>query len=223
MKLTDKIDLLMAEKGINKAVLSKHSEIPYSTIANFYEKGTDNVKLSTLKKLAKYFQVSLDYIADDDVEERNASSYAQEYGQYRTSDLMPLALNKKIPVVGVIQAGEPLLAEQNIIGFVELPSEFINDGGEYFGLRIIGNSMNLSRIFEGDIVIVRKQNYVENGEVAIVLVNGEDATVKKFYQSDTIVTLAPNSSDPTYAPRTYDLQKVPIAILGKVIKAIIDF
>ena len=70
MKLTDKLDLLMDEKGINRAELSRGSGIPYTTIANFYEKGTDNVKLSTLKKLAEYFDCSLDYIADDNVTER---------------------------------------------------------------------------------------------------------------------------------------------------------
>ena len=71
MKLTDKLDLLMSEKGINKRELSKNADIPYMTIVNFYKKGTDNMKLSTLKRLSKYFGVTLDYIADDDVEERN--------------------------------------------------------------------------------------------------------------------------------------------------------
>ena len=217
MKLTDKLDLLMKEKGINKVELSKGSKVPYTTIVNFYENGTDNVKLSTLKKLSKYFKVSLDYIADDDTEEK------EESVRYKISDLLSISTNKKIPIVGVIRAGEPILAEQNIIGNVELPSEFINQDDEYFGLRIIGNSMNLSRIFEGDIVIVRKQNSVENGEIAIVLVDGENATVKKFYQTDTTVTLIPNSSDPIHSPKVYDLTKVPIVVLGKVVKAIIDF
>lgn len=217
MKLTDKLDLLMKEKGINKVELSKGSKVPYTTIVNFYENGTDNVKLSTLKKLSKYFKVSLDYIADDDTEEK------EESVRYKISDLLSISTNKKIPIVGVIRAGEPILAEQNIIGNVELPSEFINQDDEYFGLRIIGNSMNLSRIFEGDIVIVRKQNSVENGEIAIVLVDGENATVKKFYQTDTTVTLIPNSSDPIHSPKVYDLTKIPIVVLGKVVKAIIDF
>ncbi len=74
MTLTEKLDRLMQEKGINRRQLSQQSEIPYMTIVNFYEKGTDNVKLSTLKKLANYFCVSLDYIADDSVEA--ASSFA---------------------------------------------------------------------------------------------------------------------------------------------------
>ena len=67
MQLTEKIDFLMKEKGINKSELSRQSGIPYMTIINFYEKGTENVKLSTLKKLAKYFNVSLDYLANDEI------------------------------------------------------------------------------------------------------------------------------------------------------------
>lgn len=223
MKLTDKLDLLMSEKGINKMELSKQSGIPYTTIVNFYEKGTDNVKLSTLLKLSRYFKVTLDYIAEDNEEERYTFPKMREDDRYQTPGMIPFTTNEKIPVVGVIRAGEPILAEQNIIGFVELPSEYINQGDEYFGLRVIGNSMNLSRIFEGDIVIVRKQSYVENGEVAIVLVDGENATIKRFYQTDTLVTLNPNSNDSIHAPKTYDLRKIPIAVLGKVVKAIIDF
>ena len=69
--LTDKLDILMQEKSINKSELSRDSGIPYMTIVNFYEKGSDNVKLSTLKKLANYFNCSLDFIADDDVTDRN--------------------------------------------------------------------------------------------------------------------------------------------------------
>lgn len=65
MTLTEKLNHLMKERSINRKQLSAQSQIPYMTIVNFYEKGTENVKLSTLKKLAGYFNVSLDYIADD--------------------------------------------------------------------------------------------------------------------------------------------------------------
>ncbi|HCW80696.1 MAG TPA: hypothetical protein DG942_06275 [Ruminococcaceae bacterium] len=67
MTLTEKLDYLMQAKGINRRQLSQQSKIPYMTIVNFYKKGTENVKLSTLKKLANYFHVTLDYIADDSV------------------------------------------------------------------------------------------------------------------------------------------------------------
>ncbi|HHX63134.1 MAG TPA: helix-turn-helix transcriptional regulator [Epulopiscium sp.] len=70
MKLTDKIDMLMNERGLNKMDLSRGAGIPYTTISSFYDKGTENVKLSTLKKLADFFDCSLDFIADDSVTER---------------------------------------------------------------------------------------------------------------------------------------------------------
>jgi transcriptional regulator with XRE-family HTH domain len=68
--LTEKLDMLMEENGINMAELARGSGIPYTTITSFYDKGTENVKLSTLKKLAKYFNCSLDFLADDDITEK---------------------------------------------------------------------------------------------------------------------------------------------------------
>ncbi|MEL7655885.1 MAG: helix-turn-helix transcriptional regulator [Bacillota bacterium] len=73
MSFLDKLDDLMRNKGINKNQLSQQTGIPYSTIDSFYKKGYDNVKLSTLRKLATFFGCSLDYLADDDVLEENNS------------------------------------------------------------------------------------------------------------------------------------------------------
>ena len=70
MKMTHKLDLLMKERHLNKRQLSMQAHIPYTTISSFYDKGTENVKLSTLKTLASFFNVSLDYIADDSVTDR---------------------------------------------------------------------------------------------------------------------------------------------------------
>lgn len=65
MKLTEKLDLLIKEKGITLADVARESGVPYTTIKSLYDKGYENAKLSTLKKLADYFGCSLDYIADD--------------------------------------------------------------------------------------------------------------------------------------------------------------
>lgn len=67
MGLTDKLDLLMKERNINKADLARESGVPYTTIDGFYKKGSENAKLSTLKKLCAYFNCTLDYLADDSV------------------------------------------------------------------------------------------------------------------------------------------------------------
>lgn len=69
MGLTDKLDLLMKERNINKSILARESGIPYTTIDGFYKKGSENAKLSTLKKLCAYFDCSLDFLADDEVNE----------------------------------------------------------------------------------------------------------------------------------------------------------
>ena len=86
MSFTDKLDALMAEKGINKSTLSKESGIPYTTIAGFYTKGTDNVKLSTLRKLSSYLGCSIDYLADDDNDEVPTTLAAHFDGDEYTED-----------------------------------------------------------------------------------------------------------------------------------------
>ena len=89
----------------------------------------------------------------------------------------PLAKGVTIPVLGYVRAGYPIYAEENIIDYEEI-SNAMAAKGEFFGLRVCGISME-PQIFEGDIVIVRKQPDIESGEIAVVLVNGSDGTVKK--------------------------------------------
>jgi repressor LexA len=125
-----------------------------------------------------------------------------------------------IPVLGIIRAGEPMYAEQNIIAHTPIPENLLNGGSEYFGLLVTGDSMNNSTIVDGSYAIVRKQDTVENGEIAVVLVDGENATVKLFYQTDTMVTLIPNSSNPEHKPRMIDLTKTEVKVLGKVVMTI---
>lgn len=86
MGLTDKLDLLMKEKNINKAELARESGIPYTTIDGFYKKGSENAKLSTLKKLCAYFNCSLDFLADDDVSDDSKTIAAHFDGDEYTEE-----------------------------------------------------------------------------------------------------------------------------------------
>lgn len=86
MGLTDKLDLLMKERNINKADLARESGVPYTTIDGFYKKGSDNAKLSTLKKLCTYFNCTLDYLADDSVHEQPTTIAAHKDGENFTAD-----------------------------------------------------------------------------------------------------------------------------------------
>lgn len=119
-----------------------------------------------------------------------------------------------IPILGRVAAGLPMYAEQNIDGYTyaQLPQ-----GGKYFGLRVKGDSMTAARIFDGDIIIVREQEIVENGEIAVVAVNGDDATVKKFYRDGDIVTLSPCSFNPDHQVQIYNTQSIEIHVVGKVV------
>lgn len=87
MGLTDKLDLLMKEKNINKAELARESGVPYTTIDGFYKKGSENAKLSTLKKLCAYFGCSLDFLADDDVEEPTTLAAHFDGDEYTEEEL----------------------------------------------------------------------------------------------------------------------------------------
>lgn len=122
---------------------------------------------------------------------------------------------QRIPILGRVSAGMPLYAAENIEGYTYTD---LNHGGEYFALRVKGDSMNAARIADGDIVIVRKQPQVLNGEIAIVMVDGNDATVKRFSCIENMVTLMPQSYNPAHQPQVYDLTKTRIEVLGLVVK-----
>ena len=92
------------------------------------------------------------------------------------------------------------------------------DGAKYFWLNIRGDSMNAAGMNDGDQILVREQPEVENGEIAVVLVNGDEATVKTFRQEGNLVILTPRSSNPVHQPQVYDLKKTPVQVLGRVIE-----
>ncbi|SEU07903.1 repressor LexA [Lacrimispora sphenoides] len=103
-------------------------------------------------------------------------------------------LNNKtvdIPVLGTVAAGLPLYAEQNIREYFPIPAE-IAKGNDYFMLKVKGDSMIKVAIYNGDLILVSRQSYVDNGEIAVVLVNNE-ATVKRFYKEDGYYRLQPEN------------------------------
>lgn len=130
---------------------------------------------------------------------------------------VPVDLNAlhRIPILGRISAGLPLLAEENVEGYTYTD---LNGGADYFALRVKGDSMDALGIRDGYRIIVRVQEQVENGDVAVVLVGADEATVKRFYATDTTVTLLPQSTNPAHLPQIYDTKRTPVRVLGKVVK-----
>ncbi len=159
-----------------------------------------------IKKIATIFGVSINYLFDFDI-------------NVDISEKMPQGSMTKIPVLGTIRAGEPMFAEQNITEYRSadlslIPKASIED---LFYLKIKGNSMNLSGMPEGTYILVKKQERVENGEIGVVLVDGDEATVKKVYCEGSFVTLFPNSSDPSFEPLMIDTTKEYVQVVGKVV------
>lgn len=121
------------------------------------------------------------------------------------------------PVYGQISAGQPNWAEECLEGYLPIDPNLMNivDPEECFFLRVNGESMN-KLIRNGAYALVRKQDVVENGEIAVVLVNGYDATLKKFTRQNDLVILEPMSNDPSFTTQVY-AKDTEIKILGKYI------
>lgn len=123
----------------------------------------------------------------------------------------------KIPVLGKVQAGVPVEAIEDIIGYEEIPIKMA-ENGDYFCLAVRGDSME-PKFSDGDVVIVRKQPDIESGEIAIVMINGEDATIKKVIKQEDGILLRP--SNDKYEPFFYDkkrMQEKHVQIIGKVVE-----
>ena len=118
---------------------------------------------------------------------------------------------RKIPLLGTIACGEPILATENIEDYVAIPKELPGD----FALTCKGDSMINARIFDGDIVYIRQQNTIENGEIAAVLIDGE-ATLKRVRLFDDHISLEPEN--PLYKPLVYWGEEMNLVrILGKAV------
>ena len=120
------------------------------------------------------------------------------------------AASVKVPVLGIITAGEPITAIQNISGYISFISSKKYDG-ELFALKVRGESMINAGIFDGDIIVAKKTSFAENCDIVFALVNCEDATVKTFYKENGHFRLQPEND--SMQPIISD----DVSILGKVV------
>jgi len=207
------IKQLRKEKRITQKSLACAMGMSRSTIA-MWETSDICPKQESLKKLADYFGVSTDYLLGRDDSKAQLEQEVQPPFLEDRVEIFDYLPTQQVPILGRVAAGLPLYADQNIEGYAytERPGK-----NKYFALRVRGDSMNAARIFDGDILIVRKQSIVEDGEIAVVLVDGE-ATVKRFYHEDNKVILMPQSENKFHKPQIYNLNQYDVRILGKVVE-----
>jgi len=202
--MTEKLDLLMAERGINKSQLARQAGIPYMTVVNFYEKGTENTKRSTLIKLSRYFDVTVDYLAVDEETRRSFPAPAP-----RADRVTALPNSVVKPRLYRALKGIPLLDEQNVACYDEVPQNMRCD----FTIRFSGDSMEKLHIHDGYIVYARATDDVKSHEVAVVVIDGA-LTLRRIYKNgEQIVLMAEN---PSYAPLVL-LAGSNVRILGKAV------
>lgn len=174
-----------------------------STISQ-YETGKREPDNETLLRLGEFFNTSVDYLL----------------GRETVAGGPPepsVPGSKWIPVIGTIPAGTPVEAIEEILDYEEITPQMASQG-EHFALKIKGQSME-PKISDGDVVIVRKQDDCENGEIAVVLVNGDEATVKRIKKGPEGLMLIPNN--PAYEPMFYsnaEIESLPVSIIGKVVE-----
>lgn len=197
-----RLKMLREEKGLTQKDLAEKLSLTPKAIS-FYELGSREPSGDALIRMAHILGTTTDYLL--------GNSIIKEADQ-------KVSRGVRIPVLGRVVAGIPIEAVEEILDYEEITPELAATG-EFFALKIRGHSME-PRMMEGDVVIVRRQDDVDSGDVAIVLVNGDEATVKRVKkQPEGITLIATNTS--VYEPHFYsnkEITELPVRILGRVVE-----
>ena len=189
------LKLLRKQYGLSQADAGRLFHASQNTISQ-WESGVRKPSYEIIQEIARHFNVTVDYLLGND---------------------SPNGKGIKIPVLGKVQAGIPIEAIEEIVDYEEI-SEDMATKGNYFGLVIRGDSMQ-PRMLDGDVIIVRQQEDVDNGDVAVVLVNGNDATVKKIKKTELGIQLIPyNPAFDIIFYTNYEIENLPVRIIGKVVE-----
>lgn len=194
-KTMNRIKELRKKNNISQLDLAKELNVSQTAVSH-WEIGRSDPDHTTSKQLADMFGVSLEYLLG-------------------FSDSP--APGNSIPVYARVTAGIPLSAITEIVDYEEIP-EALARSGKFFGVRVSGHSME-PNMRDGDVLIVRIQPDVDDGEIAVVFVNGDDAVVKKIKKTPTGVTLV--SLNPAYEPMYFtneEIRSLPLRVVGRVVE-----
>ena len=199
MTLGDKIRNAREAAGLTQEELGKMCGTTKQTIYKYEIGKITNIPIDKLEKIAGIVGVS------------TASLLGWEQSESIPANLIPMPEMRKIPLLGTIACGAPVFADEHMDGEVDIPSNIHAD----FALRCKGDSMINARIFDGDIVYIRKQDTVENGDIAAVLIDNE-ATLKRFKLYDDHISLEPEN--PMYKPLVFWNEEMnEVRIIGKAV------
>lgn len=197
MGLAENIKRIRNQYGMSQADFGKIAGVSDKAVST-WENGSKEPRMGTIQKIADYFGIQKSDIIEDTI---------------KNTGYIPVF--RTAPVVGTVRCGQPMLAEENIEEYRPIP---YNDREKYIWLRARGDSMNAAGIADSDMLLVRVQSEVSDKQVAVVCVNGDEATVKRFHQQGDMVMLIPDSYNQDHQIQIYNLKDTPIHIVGRVVK-----
>ncbi len=196
---------LIEDNDISYGELSKKTNIPKSALQRYATGETEKIPITRIEVIAKALNTTAQFIMGWDENE----SYNNDI--FSIPGINPIPKTYKRPRLGTIACGEPILAEENIEAYDDIPNSIKCD----FTLICKGDSMVNARINDGDIVYIKQQSQVDNGEIAAVLIDNE-ATLKRVYIYEDKVVLQPENTK--YPPFVYTKEDMNnIRILGKAV------
>ncbi len=204
----EKLKYLREKAGLSQEQLANAIGVSKSTIG-MYEQGKRMPKTRTvLKDIASYFNVSIDYLVD-----HIPGDSVIDEADFAALGIRPIT-KRSFPVLGKVACGEPIMNDQGYETFIEASGDIDAD----FCLKAQGDSMINARIFDGDMVFIRQQEMVENGEIAAVVVNDEEVTLKRFFYYRERNQVVLQAENPAYRPMVYtDEELAHIRVLGKAV------
>ena len=212
---------LRENKGLSTREVYELAKVSNSYLS-LVENGHRRASAVVLKKLAPVYGV--DYLdlyvkaGYADLAEYEKAEMLKKIGAIPLSDIETV----KIPILGTVKAGYDYLAQENIIDYIAFKIDG-SDKENYYALNVVGDSME-PLFDDGDTVIVHKQDDFENGENCVVLINGNEATIKKVYKGNTGIEL--KAINPYYPPRIFteeEVKNLPVKVIGVVEKSIRNF
>jgi repressor LexA len=208
-EIAENIKRLIKANGWTQLKLSEISGISKSTLSDYINCKT-LINPGNVEKLSSAFKVKKSEIDPSFKSTDSKVTYIPTYNER--------SIFTSLPVVGTISCGNGVVAYEDIEGYEDTPSSWLN-GGDYFYLKAKGDSMINARIYEGDLLLIRIQEEVENGEIAAVLVDGE-AVLKRVYNTGDQLIL--QSENPKYQPIVVDGNK-DVKVIGRLKKVVLNF
>lgn len=194
------------EKNISLEEAGNKVGVNKSTILRWENGQTEKFKIPTLETLADYYGVNSSWLIGRDV-----PKYSNNIKLDRLNN--PVI---EIPILGTVKAGYDYLAQENWIGSVDVEKTLVGNGKDFFALKVHGDSMS-PVLIENDIVIIKKQDNFENGDIIVALINGDEATIKKGKKNENSILLQP--LNPSYEPLIFtkeEMKSIPVDIIGVV-------